>query len=143
WDKIRHYTSVQGCFRASHRERTTGDISTVWRNLQQRYMRRVCRNTSWGFRGERGVHIILATQLHWQDGRNDLEDLSLISSNGRGVGHRREDRGSKEIPMTSTSILKGRSWVWPDEVHTDTIIPVRFKARTTDTVALVRYVMAG
>jgi 3-isopropylmalate/(R)-2-methylmalate dehydratase small subunit len=39
--------------------------------------------------------------------------------------------------------LKGRAWVWPDNVNTDIIIPFRFKARTNDPVEMAKYAMYG
>src|SRR5439155_20988922 len=45
--------------------------------------------------------------------------------------------------MTAPSILKGRTWVWPDDVNTDIIIPFRFKARTNDPVEMAKYAMYG
>ncbi len=45
--------------------------------------------------------------------------------------------------MTTTTILKGRAWVWPDDVNTDIIIPFRFKARTNDPVEMAKYAMYG
>src|SRR5229473_7543326 len=45
--------------------------------------------------------------------------------------------------MTTPSILKGRSWVWPDDVNADIIIPFRFKARTNDPVEMAKYTMYG
>ncbi len=45
--------------------------------------------------------------------------------------------------MTAPSILKGRTWVWPDDVNTDIIIPFRFKARTNDPVEMAKYCMYG
>src|SRR5438093_11918451 len=45
--------------------------------------------------------------------------------------------------MTTPSILKGRAWVWPDDVNTDIIIPFRFKARTNDPVEMAKYAMYG
>src|SRR5437870_13366030 len=45
--------------------------------------------------------------------------------------------------MTAPSILKGRAWVWPDDVNTDIIIPFRFKARTNDPVEMAKYAMYG
>ena len=45
--------------------------------------------------------------------------------------------------MTGPSILKGRTWVWPDDVNTDIIIPFRFKARTNDPVEMAKYAMYG
>src|SRR6266849_3053229 len=45
--------------------------------------------------------------------------------------------------MTNSNILKGRTWVWPDDVNTDIIIPFRFKARTNDPVEMAKYTMYG
>ena len=45
--------------------------------------------------------------------------------------------------MKSPTILKGRAWVWPDDVNTDIIIPFRFKARTNDPVEMAKYAMYG
>src|SRR5881398_1980362 len=45
--------------------------------------------------------------------------------------------------MTNSSIVKGRTWVWPDDVNTDIIIPFRFKARTNDPVEMAKYCMYG
>ncbi len=45
--------------------------------------------------------------------------------------------------MSSPTILKGRAWVWPDDVNTDIIIPFRFKARTNDPVEMAKYAMYG
>ncbi len=45
--------------------------------------------------------------------------------------------------MTSPTVLRGRAWVWPDDVNTDIIIPFRFKARTNDPVEMAKYAMYG
>jgi 3-isopropylmalate/(R)-2-methylmalate dehydratase small subunit len=45
--------------------------------------------------------------------------------------------------MTTPNILRGRTWVWPDDVNTDIIIPFRFKARTNDPVEMAKYCMYG
>src|SRR5256886_17594346 len=45
--------------------------------------------------------------------------------------------------MTGPNIVKGRTWVWPDDVNTDIIIPFRFKARTNDPVEMAKYCMYG
>ncbi len=45
--------------------------------------------------------------------------------------------------MTIPATLRGRAWVWPDNVNTDIIIPFRFKARTNDPVEMAKYVMYG
>src|SRR5207247_4610603 len=45
--------------------------------------------------------------------------------------------------MTVSGLLKGRTWVWPDDVNTDIIIPFRFKARTNDPVEMAKYAMYG
>ncbi len=46
------------------------------------------------------------------------------------------------LPAPST-IIRGRTWVWPDDVNTDIIIPFRFKARTNDPVEMAKYAMYG
>ncbi len=45
--------------------------------------------------------------------------------------------------MTAPTVLRGRTWVWPDDVNTDIIIPFRFKARTNDPVEMAKYCMYG
>lgn len=45
--------------------------------------------------------------------------------------------------LTVPTVLKGRAWVWPDNVNTDIIIPFRFKARTNDPVEMAKYAMYG
>src|SRR2546425_298903 len=45
--------------------------------------------------------------------------------------------------MTTPTTLRGRAWVWPDNVNTDIIIPFRFKARTNDPVEMAKYAMYG
>ncbi len=45
--------------------------------------------------------------------------------------------------MTIPATLRGRAWVWPDNVNTDIIIPFRFKARTNDPVEMAKYAMYG
>ena len=45
--------------------------------------------------------------------------------------------------MTGPNVLKGRTWVWPDDVNTDIIIPFRFKARTNDPLEMAKYCMYG
>jgi len=42
-----------------------------------------------------------------------------------------------------STIIRGRTWVWPDDVNTDIIIPFRFKARTNDPVEMAKYAMYG
>ena len=45
--------------------------------------------------------------------------------------------------MTTPTVLRGRAWVWPDDVNTDIIIPFRFKARTNDPYEMAKYAMYG
>ena len=42
-----------------------------------------------------------------------------------------------------SAIIRGRTWVWPDDVNTDIIIPFRFKARTNDPLEMAKYAMYG
>ncbi len=45
--------------------------------------------------------------------------------------------------MTAPTVLRGRAWVWPDDVNTDIIIPFRFKSRTNDPFEMAKYAMYG
>ena len=45
--------------------------------------------------------------------------------------------------QSSSALIRGRAWVWPDDVNTDIIIPFRFKARTNDPVEMAKYAMYG
>ena len=40
-------------------------------------------------------------------------------------------------------ILKGKAWVFGDNINTDIIIPFRFKSRTNDPYEMARYAMYG
>lgn len=42
-----------------------------------------------------------------------------------------------------TGNLKGRSWVFGDNINTDIIIPFRFKSRTNDPYEMAKYAMYG
>ena len=42
-----------------------------------------------------------------------------------------------------TGNLKGRSWVFGDDINTDIIIPFRFKSRTNDPYEMAKYAMYG
>jgi 3-isopropylmalate dehydratase small subunit len=45
--------------------------------------------------------------------------------------------------MTSINIIKGKAWVFGDNINTDIIIPFRFKSRTNDPYELAKYAMYG
>ena len=45
--------------------------------------------------------------------------------------------------MTTTNIIKGKAWVFGDNINTDIIIPFRFKSRTNDPYELAKYAMYG
>ncbi len=45
--------------------------------------------------------------------------------------------------MTTPAVVRGRTWVWGDNVNTDIIIPFRFKARTNNPVEMAKYCMYG
>jgi 3-isopropylmalate/(R)-2-methylmalate dehydratase small subunit len=45
--------------------------------------------------------------------------------------------------MTSTNIIKGKAWVFGNNINTDIIIPFRFKSRTNDPYELANYAMYG
>src|SRR2546428_7680854 len=86
------------------------------------------------------------TELRGTNGRHNRQNLPLISSNGRRLSLGRPHYRSKEIPMSlppPSTIIRGRTWVWPDDVNTDIIIPFRFKARTNDPVEMAKYAMYG
>jgi 3-isopropylmalate/(R)-2-methylmalate dehydratase small subunit len=42
-----------------------------------------------------------------------------------------------------TNIIKGKAWVFGDNINTDIIIPFRFKSRTNDPYELAKYAMYG
>jgi 3-isopropylmalate/(R)-2-methylmalate dehydratase small subunit len=46
-------------------------------------------------------------------------------------------------PVIPTSILKGKAWVFGDDINTDIIIPFRFKSRTNDPYEMAKYAMYG
>jgi 3-isopropylmalate/(R)-2-methylmalate dehydratase small subunit len=46
-------------------------------------------------------------------------------------------------PTTIDGILKGRAWVFGDNINTDIIIPFRFKSRTNDPYEMAKYAMYG
>jgi 3-isopropylmalate/(R)-2-methylmalate dehydratase small subunit len=48
-----------------------------------------------------------------------------------------------QYPITNTNILKGKAWVFGDNINTDIIIPFRFKSRTNDPFELAKYAMYG
>lgn len=45
--------------------------------------------------------------------------------------------------MTNINIIKGKAWVFGDNINTDIIIPFRFKSRTNDPYELAKYAMYG
>jgi 3-isopropylmalate/(R)-2-methylmalate dehydratase small subunit len=45
--------------------------------------------------------------------------------------------------MTNSNIIKGKAWVFGDNINTDIIIPFRFKSRTNDPYELAKYAMYG
>jgi 3-isopropylmalate/(R)-2-methylmalate dehydratase small subunit len=48
-----------------------------------------------------------------------------------------------EQPSIVTGILKGKAWVFQDNINTDIIIPFRFKSRTNDPYEMAKYAMYG
>jgi 3-isopropylmalate/(R)-2-methylmalate dehydratase small subunit len=42
-----------------------------------------------------------------------------------------------------TNIVKGKAWVFQDNINTDIIIPFRFKSRTNDPYEMAKYAMYG
>jgi 3-isopropylmalate dehydratase small subunit len=47
------------------------------------------------------------------------------------------------MTMTNINIIKGKAWVFGDNINTDIIIPFRFKSRTNDPYELAKYAMYG
>jgi 3-isopropylmalate/(R)-2-methylmalate dehydratase small subunit len=46
-------------------------------------------------------------------------------------------------PVIPTSILKGKAWIFGDDINTDIIIPFKFKSRTNDPYEMAKYAMYG
>ena len=46
-------------------------------------------------------------------------------------------------PNIVNGILKGRAWIFEDNINTDIIIPFRFKSRTNDPYEMAKYAMYG
>jgi 3-isopropylmalate/(R)-2-methylmalate dehydratase small subunit len=46
-------------------------------------------------------------------------------------------------PIINHNILKGKAWVFGDNINTDIIIPFRFKSRTNDPYEMAKYAMYG
>src|SRR5437870_4781642 len=92
------------------------------------------------------MSLHFSTELCGTNGRHNSQNLPLISRNSRRIGTGRTYCRSQEIPMSlppPSTIIRGRTWVWPNDVNTDIIIPFRFKARTNDPVEMAKYAMYG
>lgn len=50
---------------------------------------------------------------------------------------------SEQSNNNITGNLKGRAWVFGDNINTDIIIPFRFKSRTNDPYEMAKYAMYG
>src|SRR2546422_8169795 len=99
-----------------------------------------------GPRRERNMSLYVSTELCGTNGRHNRQNLPLISRNSCRISLGRAYRRSEEIHMSlppPSTIIRGRTWVWPDDVNTDIIIPFRFKARTNDPVEMAKYAMYG
>jgi 3-isopropylmalate/(R)-2-methylmalate dehydratase small subunit len=48
-----------------------------------------------------------------------------------------------EHPISITDTLKGKAWVFGDNINTDIIIPFKFKSRTNDPYEMAKYAMYG
>jgi|SRR4051794_14012163 3-isopropylmalate/(R)-2-methylmalate dehydratase small subunit len=46
-------------------------------------------------------------------------------------------------PVINNSNLKGKAWIFGDNINTDIIIPFRFKSRTNDPHEMAKYAMYG
>jgi 3-isopropylmalate/(R)-2-methylmalate dehydratase small subunit len=53
--------------------------------------------------------------------------------------HQRQQQ-KKEKPI---GIIKGKAWIFGDNINTDIIIPFRFKSRTNDPYEMAKYAMYG
>jgi 3-isopropylmalate/(R)-2-methylmalate dehydratase small subunit len=50
---------------------------------------------------------------------------------------------SEHLSSLPIGIVKGKAWVFGDNVNTDIIIPFRFKSRTNDPYEMAKYAMYG
>jgi 3-isopropylmalate dehydratase small subunit len=48
-----------------------------------------------------------------------------------------------EHPISITDALKGKAWIFGDNINTDIIIPFKFKSRTNDPYEMAKYAMYG
>ena len=70
------------------------------------------------------------------------DDISSSASSGTST----PAKGSASlngISAVPTAILKGKAWVFGDDINTDIIIPFRFKSRTNDPYEMAKYAMYG
>ena len=51
--------------------------------------------------------------------------------------------GHEQKQPTSIRIIKGKAWIFGDNINTDIIIPFRFKSRTNDPYEMAKYAMYG
>src|SRR3989442_981899 len=68
------------------------------------------------------------------------EDLQVV---GKILKGHKIKAGTRCIITPASTIIRGRTWVWTDDVNTDIIIPFRFKARTNGPVEMAKYAMYG
>ena len=50
---------------------------------------------------------------------------------------------STTSPFATEAILRGKAWVFGDDINTDIIMPFRFKSRTNDPNEMAKYAMYG
>ena len=50
---------------------------------------------------------------------------------------------STTSPFATEAVLKGKAWVFGDDINTDIIMPFRFKSRTNDPNEMAKYAMYG
>src|SRR4026207_1703712 len=48
-----------------------------------------------------------------------------------------------EHPISIADALKGKAWIFGDNINTDIIIPFKFKSRTNDPYEMAKYAMYG
>jgi 3-isopropylmalate/(R)-2-methylmalate dehydratase small subunit len=50
---------------------------------------------------------------------------------------------STNSPFATEAILRGKAWIFGDDINTDIIMPFRFKSRTNDPNEMAKYAMYG
>jgi 3-isopropylmalate/(R)-2-methylmalate dehydratase small subunit len=72
-----------------------------------------------------------------------MEDDISSSASSRTSTPAKGSASLNGISAVPTAILKGKAWVFGDDINTDIIIPFRFKSRTNDPYEMAKYAMYG